>query len=135
MPGNLFAGPPYQNFPMMMNPNQQMQMTPQQQAALQNLNIKSVILNDNNISQIKQPPNMFQMMPQSQGFPPMMNMNNQFPPNMNLNNMNNGMMPIMPNPMIQVKPEKSDALKKVFVNNIPHDVPDDFVESILRVFN
>ena len=27
---------------------------------------------------------------------------------------------------------KSDTIKKVFVNNIPNDVPDDFMESILK---
>ena len=124
LPPNILAGPPYQNFPMMMSTLQQMPLMTPQQAAAQGLNIKSVILNDNNISQIK-PPTLFQMMPQMQGFPPNMNVPNPMPPN-------NG---LMNNPLIQAKPEKSDALKKVFVKNIPNDVPDEFMESILRVFD
>lgn len=121
MPPNLLAGPPYQNFPMMMNTLQQMPLMPQQQQpAVQNINIKSAILNDNT-TPIK-PANMFPLMP-GQGFPPPM-----MPPM----GPNGGM---MMNPMMGAKPEKSDALKKVFVKNIPNDVPDEFMESILRVFD
>ena len=65
---------------------------------------------------------MFPLMP-GQGFPPPM-----MPPM----GPNGGM---MGNPMMVSKPEKSDALKKVFVKNIPNDVPDEFMESILRVFD
>lgn len=69
---------------------------------------------------------MFPLMPSSQGFPSILNPGVQ-------NSMGNPLLnPLFP--PTGVKPEKSDALKKVFVKNIPNDVPDEFMESILRVF-
>lgn len=70
---------------------------------------------------------MFSMMPPPQAFPSLLNPGG-------VAGMSN---PLMGNPMFppgNFKPEKSDALKKVFVKNIPNDVPDEFMESILRVF-
>lgn len=91
---------------------------------MQNINIKSVILNDNTVSTQIKPPNMFPIMPPNQGFPMMTAPGPGMGPN-------GGM---MANPLLPGKPEKSDALKKVFVKNIPNDVPDEFMESILKVF-
>jgi len=124
LPPNLLAGPPYQNFQMMLNPMQQISLMPQQQqSAVQNINIKSAILNDNIVSTQIKPQNIFPLMPPGQGFPQLINPNGP---------MGGG---LITNPMMPLKPEKSDALKKVFVKNIPNDVPDEFMESILRVFD
>jgi hypothetical protein len=38
-------------------------------------------------------------------------------------------------PQLPVPKEKSDSLKKVFVKNIPEDVPDEFLESLFKVRN
>ena len=68
---------------------------------------------------------MFPLIAPPQGFPSILN-----PAQNSLGN------PLL-NPLFPptgMKPEKSDALKKVFVKNIPNDVPDEFMESILRVF-
>lgn len=102
LPPNLLAGPPYQNFQMMLNPMQQISLMPQQQQSA--------------------PQNIFPLMPPGQGFPQLINPNGP---------MGGG---LITNPMMPLKPEKSDALKKVFVKNIPNDVPDEFMESILRNF-
>ena len=36
-------------------------------------------------------------------------------------------------PQLPAPKEKSDSLKKVFVKNIPEDVPDEFLESLFKV--
>ena len=59
--------------------------------------------------------------------PPMMNLGPPPPFNMMGGPGFMGGTPIMP------VLGKSDTIKKVFVKNIPNDVPDDFMESILKV--
>lgn len=92
------------------------------------------------------PPMMMNpMMGPPQGLPPPMMMDNQMKPpqfmmmgtpNFNFPNLMPGGPGFMGGPMPPMMPilSKSDTIKKVFVKNIPNDVPDEFMESILKVF-